>query len=292
MENKRKQKKKLSITQFFIIYIAILALILVGISACNSSLNSGNTQKLESSSPDSSGPATTDTGSSEPAPSPTADPNLPLSGLTIVIDAGHQETPPEGKETIAPWSTTEKAKNTHGTTGVATGNNEYEINLEIALKIRDTLQAQGANVVMTRDNNGTSLSNQDRANVANTSNAQLAISIHCNGAESASANGTEIYLRGDGDGTTEYKNRSIAEKALATSLLNSVCESTGSKNRGAKTSDSYTGINYSNIPFFILECGFMSNETEDRKLGDAAYQQKIADGILKFLESNKASLLS
>ncbi len=282
-----KQKKKMSITQFFVIYILILALLLTGVSACTSSLNSGgDTKKLENSAL-----PTETNGAAAPTEEPTPDPNLPLSGLTVVIDAGHQETPPTGTETNAPWNDTQKAKNTHGTTGVATGNNEYEINLEIALKIRDTLEAQGATVVMTRDNNGTSLSNQDRANIANTSNAQLAISIHCNGADSASANGTEVYSRGEGDGTAEYKNRSISEKALATSLLNSVCEYTGSKNRGAKTSDSYTGINYSNIPFFILECGFMSNEEEDKKLGDAAYQQKIADGILKFLESNKATLV-
>ena len=50
MENK---KKKMSLTQFFIIYIAILALILLGVSACTGNRESGGTKVLENASPSS-----------------------------------------------------------------------------------------------------------------------------------------------------------------------------------------------------------------------------------------------
>lgn len=295
---KTPKKKKMSLTQFFSIYILILAAILFGIVACNSTFSSGDTKKEpQSTSVSENNGNNESTGKGEetgskPTSEPVTDSKLPLSGLTIVVDAGHQENPPEGKESYMPWDQSKtKAKNTHGTTGISTGNNEYEINLEIALKVRDTLQSQGAKVVMTRENHGTSLSNQDRANIANTSNAQVALSIHCNGSDNSSVAGVEIYSRGSGDGTAEYASRSTSDQAIAQGIINAVCKSTGAKNRGSKTSDNYTGINYSKIPFIILECGFMSNPEEDKNLADPAYQQKIADGICDYFKENKSTLL-
>lgn len=46
----QKKKKKMSITQFFVLYISILSLILLGISACSNDINSGNTQVIEAES--------------------------------------------------------------------------------------------------------------------------------------------------------------------------------------------------------------------------------------------------
>ena len=192
---------------------------------------------------------------------------------------------------MAPWTADMKAKNTSGTQGNFTGKEEYAVNLEIALKIRDLLQSQGATVIMTRSTNNVSLSNQERAAVANKNQAHLCISIHCNSADNPDVTGIEVYSRGKGDGTDAYAARSSAESALATKLVSAVCEATGAKNRGAKLSDSYTGINYSEVPWFILECGFMSNSTEDNLLSSADYQNKIAVGILNFVTAAKSSLI-
>ncbi len=289
-----KKKKKLTITQFFLIYILILAAILLGVSSCNAALNSGNMEKVNKE-PSSQG----DDKTTQPTPvtgvqsDVKEDSSLPLSGLTVVIDAGHQENPPAGQEPYMPWDQSQtKAKNTHGTTGTATKKAEYVVNLEIALKIRDSLQEQGAKVILTRDNHETSLSNQDRAKIASDSNAHLAISIHCNSSGSSSVSGVETYSRGAGDGSAEYKARSEKDARIAQGLIDAVCNSTGATNRGAKTSDYYTGINYSSIPFIILECGFMSNPQEDKSLCDANYQQRIADGVFNYLRDNKASLVA
>ncbi len=310
-----KQKKKMTLTQFFLIYIIILACILLGVSACTGSVNSGDTQVLSENtvSPSDNGntspapsatqaantatpsaSATPDVGNSGD-PSPVTDPSPAggsLAGLKVSIDPGHQAQAPSGTETTAPWSSQTKLKNTSGTKGTSTGTDEYILNLQIALKLRDSLTAQGATVIMTRDNNDTSLSNQDRANISNKNNVDIIISIHCNGADSASANGTEVYSRGSGDGSAEYAARSSAEAKLAAKLVDAIVAETGAKNRGAKLSDSYTGINYANAPCFIVECGFLSNPEEDKKLNDSSYQDKIVAGIKKFLEENKSALSS
>lgn len=295
MENK---KKKMSLTQFFMIYIAILALILLGVSACTGSQSSGDTKVLENASPSAvpdtspsrDSPVVVDpteqvTQTQTPAPGPTGSGSL--SGLKITIDPGHQAQAPSGKETVAPWSSETKAKNSAGTSGISTKTDEYLVNLEIGLKLRDALAAEGATVIMTRDNNGTSLSNQDRANISNSNNVDIIISIHCNGSDNTSVNGTEVYSRGSGDGSSEYAARSAAEAKLAEKLVNAITASTGSKNRGAKLSDNYTGINYANAPCFIVECGFLSNPEEDQKLCDSSYQDKIVAGIQNFLTENK-----
>ena len=310
------KKKKMSLTQFFAIYIAILALILLGVSACTGTNGAGNTKVLESAAPvatdessatetpeaslstnNPAGNSTTNepTQVQTPAPgtsgatgavtNPTA--NGSLSGLKVTIDPGHQANPPSGKETVAPWSNETKAKNTSGTTGVATGTEEYKVNLQIGLKLRDALAAEGATVVMTRDNNDTSLSNQDRANISNDNNVDVIISIHCNGSNNSSIAGTEVYSRGSGDGSSEYAIRSAKEAKLAEKLIEAITASIGSKNRDARLSDNYTGINFAKAPCFIVECGYLSNPEEDQKLCDSSYQDKIVTGIKNFLIENK-----
>lgn len=200
----------------------------------------------------------------------------------ICIDPGHQKNPPSGYETVSPWGTATKLKNTSGATGVSTRTPEYITNLQIALKVRDTLQKNGYKVVMTRDNNDTHLSNQQRAAIANNAGADLTISIHCDSVDSSSVKGVDTFSRGSGDGSAAYKRRSDADNWYAEQLLNDVCNKTGAVKRSAVKSDSYTGINWNARTCIILECGFTSNAAEDRNLNSAAYQQKIADGVLAF----------
>ena len=129
----------------------------------------GSTEFLEMCIRDRSGGGTVST----PAPN-TAE----LTGLKITIDPGHQAKAPSGTEQSAPWSDEEKRKNTAGTAGKKTGIDEYLVNLQIALKLRDALTAKGATVVMTRDNHDTSLSNQDRAAISNNNNVDVIVSVH------------------------------------------------------------------------------------------------------------------
>jgi len=223
----------------------------------------------------------------------TEDPNAgPLAGIIICVDPGHQNKALSEKEECAPWgpeandkynNTVMKAKATAGTVGVVTGATEYQVNLDIALKLRDALEAQGATVVMTRTDNDSSISNKERALLANEAHCDITFNIHCNGAASESANGTEIYVRGAGDNTAEYAARSAADYELGVKLLDRIVASAGSRKRNVNKSDAYTGINWRDHTTFIVECGFMSNPDEDRLLSNPEYQDKIVAGIVTFM---------
>ena len=60
-----------------------------------------------------------------------------------------------------------------------------------------------------------------------------------------------------------------------------MCEKTGAKSRGVIARDDLTGTNFANMPTTLLEAGFMSNPTEDRKLADPQYREKLVDGIVQ-----------
>ena len=73
---------------------------------------------------------------------------------------------------------------------------------------------------------------------------------------------------------------------MATELLTCLANSTGANKRYVNKSDAYSTINWAEVPSIILELGFISNETEDKNLNDATYQQKIADGIATWLKAS------
>lgn len=212
-----------------------------------------------------------------------------LKGLKICIDPGHQRKGNSQKEPFAPWSDQSKAKCTSGACGSFTKIDEYITNLEIALRLNQKLTALGADVLLTRDNHDVNLSNLERAELSNRFGADITLRIHCNAADSPDVEGIELYVRDQGDGTQAYRERSDADAAAAQKLLQAILQETGATSRGVKRSDGYTGINWCQSTCIIIECGFITNEKEDRLLNTAAYQEKLADGIVNYFISSRVS---
>ena len=197
---------------------------------------------------------------------------LPLTGVKIGIDPGHQARGNNERETVAPDSTETKAKVTSGTAGVETRIPEYVTNLEISLKLRDALVSQGAEVYMTRETHEVDISNQERAKMMNDLGVDLVLRIHCDGAENRSKHGVALYCS---------RSNAIAEESYRAceAILPRLCETTGARENGIVSNDNYTGQNWSTVPCIMVECGYLSNPDEDRLLNDEDYQWKLAAGL-------------
>ena len=109
----------------------------------------------------------------------------------IAIDPGHQGSwvDMSAQEAAAPGSSETKAKATTGTEGRYSGVPEYDLNLRIALALKSELSVRGYEVVMTREDNDTAISNQERAKMANASGAEACVRIHANGSDDNSVSG-------------------------------------------------------------------------------------------------------
>ena len=200
------------------------------------------------------------------------------NGYTVCIDPGHQQHGISEQEPNGPGSSVMKAKLTTGTSGCVTGNVEYQVNLDVSLKLQAELVSRGYGVVMIRTTNDCPLSNAERAQVANASGAQVFVRVHCNSLDNSAVTGIINYAP---SAANPYLNADLVNKSnsLAALLADRMCARTGAQNRGVLQDDGMTGINWCTIPVAIVEMGFMSNPTEDQLLGDPAYQTKLALGM-------------
>ncbi|MFR1028325.1 MAG: N-acetylmuramoyl-L-alanine amidase [Clostridium sp.] len=196
----------------------------------------------------------------------------------IVIDAGHQTRAMSATESIGPGSSQRKAKVTGGASGCVTHLPEYKLNLQVAKRLQKELVNRGYIVIMVRTKNNVRMSNVQRAKVANKYKADAFIRIHANSAGSSSVKGALTIAPASNNRYMTKANRKASQK-LSKKVLKAMCKTTGAKNRGVMYTNSMTGINWCKVPVTIVEMGFMSNPSEDRKMAKASYQKKIVKGI-------------
>ncbi|MCL2199746.1 MAG: N-acetylmuramoyl-L-alanine amidase [Defluviitaleaceae bacterium] len=179
---------------------------------------------------------------------------MPLSRKIIVLDAGHGGWDP----------------------GKVTGKiEEKNINLEIAKKLQTYLEQGGATVIVTRlEDKELGKSKQGdmhaRRVIANSSHADIFLSIHQNSYSSSSVHGAQTF----------YFDQSGNSEKLATAIQNRLCEFVDPSNKfHPKANDNYFVLKQTAMPAVLVECGFMTNYNERNKLMDESYQEKIAWGI-------------
>ena len=202
-----------------------------------------------------------------------------LNGWKVAIDPGHQGSwvDMSAQEPSAPGSSETKAKATTGTTGKFSGLNEYELNLQVSLLLRDELEDRGYEVVMTREDHDTAISNKERAELAAAEGADILVRIHANGSDDTSVNGALAMVPSQSNPYVGYMYEECYE--LGDDILKAYCESTGIADDGVQYYDNMSGINWSTIPVMILEMGFMSNQNDDLLMADETFQPVMAEGI-------------
>ena len=196
----------------------------------------------------------------------------------VVLDPGHSSEVAGGKEPIGPGASKKKDADTAGTRGVSTRVYEYQLALQISLKLRTTLEGRGYRVIMTRSTNKGTYSCVERAKVANDNHADIFVRVHANAdPKDASRTGAMTLC-------ITKKNPYIAKmykqsRLLSEKILNSYVKATGCKKEYVWERDDLSGNNWSTVPTTLIELGYMTNAAEDKKMQNADYQKKMVSGI-------------
>ena len=190
---------------------------------------------------------------------------MPITNKTIIVDAGHGG--------IDPGSMTDDQSV-----------KEKDVNLKITKKVKELLEASGAMVILTR-NDDTSLYTEqvgktirqkytenlkNRERITQESSADMFISIHLNKFQESKYYGAQTF----------YPAGKEDDKQLATYIqgeLKRVVDKTN--NRKIKSTNDIYLIKDNEIPSTLIECGFLSNDKEAKLLNDEEYQDQIAWAI-------------
>ena len=186
----------------------------------------------------------------------------------VILDAGHGGNDP-GKISVD-------------------GTQEKDLNLEIAKKLKELLDQQDIEVIMTReedrglyDENASNKKAQDmkrRCELINKELPACVVSIHQNSYHEEPIHGAQVF----------YYETSTESQSLARLIQEELIRVVDPENhRQAKANDTYYLLKKTEAPVVIVECGFLSNWEENGKLKDAGYQDQLVwaihMGIMRYL---------
>jgi N-acetylmuramoyl-L-alanine amidase len=226
----------------------------------------------------------------EPAPAPAPEPEpapapAPIAGgRVVVIDPGHNGANGANPDIInrqvdAGFGETKPCN----TTGTSTndGYTEASFNWKVANYLRPMLESQGITVVMTRDSNdGVGPCVNERAQIGNSSGADLVVSIHGDG-DDASASGFYVMTAERDPAGAEMAARSDDLAVNVRDGLRSAGLSPSNHlgSNGLWPRSDLAGLNLSMIPTVMIEAGNMRNSGDAALMSSAGGQQQVAQGL-------------
>jgi N-acetylmuramoyl-L-alanine amidase len=183
------------------------------------------------------------------------DAEKPLTGFTVVLDAGH-------------------GGNSIGTSGGKIA--EKTLTLAYAQELRSQLEALGAKVVMTRSDDS-ALSLEERVAITRKANADLFISLHMDGSTSSTVHGCSVHY---------FNEYSMLPSKLVYEAMNKVYTAAGATSSRGYKWDPFYVTRLHDAPAMLIECGFMTNAGDLELLIDAGFRERltaaIADGVVAY----------
>lgn len=190
--------------------------------------------------------------------------------VTVVVDCGHGGIDP-------------------GKVGV-NGAYEKDVNLSIGLFLKEALEKEKCRVIMTResdiglyqesDTNKKTADLKKRVEMMNQEEVDLIISVHQNSFSGESSRGAQVFYHSGSESGETFA------KLLQAQLISSLDTS---NHREAKGNTDYYLLKNTEKTAVIVECGFLSNQEEARKLCDESYQRQvawaIAQGTMQYIDT-------
>lgn len=159
---------------------------------------------------------------------------------------------------------------------------EKALNLAVANELASLLRKRNMEVILTRDRDRF-IELEERAEIANASDADLFVSIHADSFSDGSVQGFTIYTR----------RSPRRESILAAKFIEKVLSETDLPSRGVRQED-YRVLLRAKCPALLVELGFLSNINEAALLADQGFQERLArslaDGIVRFFETYNMTL--
>lgn len=187
-----------------------------------------------------------------------------LRGKVIVVDPGHGG---------------------HNPGAVDNGVHEADVNLAVALQLKDRLEREGVKVIMTRQTDRSVASPdsslgqelQARVDFAEKNKADLFVSLHSNSNQDKNIAGAMTFYPQD------------RSSQLALDVQRALIDQTGATDKGVSPATFYVLRNTS-MPSILVEMGFVTNPQEAGRLNDYSYQSKVSlgvfNGIVRYLQSH------
>lgn len=151
---------------------------------------------------------------------------------------------------------------------------EKNINLSICNYVTEMLKDEEKIEVKNTRINDIKIDLSDRVKICSFLNGDIFLSVHQNAFDNNSVNGIETY----------YYLKENFSKELCENIQNNLVKETNAFDRGIKNSN-FVVLRENIIPSVLIECGFITNDNEFKKLIDEDYQKNISKGIIESINS-------